>query len=508
MFNPNKILFSSISQALIETYLTESKLDTLVNVLKIDDQSAEFFDENFPKLSVIMANKFIDYCKIVYATDVLLHKIVEVDPKTGRRDLWQVLRLHQDMFITIRDWIQTGLNGQLGNWKNADLSQMYNEAVEWHESLEAAQADVYEEENTILLDYRNANGIGFYWADLETRKSDEECERMGHCGTTSYGNTLLSLRQFFEQNGVIVNDSHLTAAFNSNDGKIYQLKGKNNSKPSHKYHQYIVDLLINIHNITGFGVEYETSEDFKLTDLSNEYIKQLYNKRSDLFKNKKGQKALYNAGVIKTIPKTYFELIIPFKFLDNYIDFGNDNEKFYINAMVDGHISIDVYDHGSLNDYLRMTDLKTDALIEKIIDENSPDDFEYEEIEDALEELPDLADQVELALDRAFNMAYESEYYKKAYNAVVDTITDFFGKNVKVDHSNGSFYIETYLEDLINEDEIDEIEDEIESDDPSEIFDSWLTDWNYIKFKEPDYDYINIDEKYFNDLAREELEEI
>ena len=100
----------------------------------------------------------------------------------------------------------------------------------------------YEEKHPIILDFRNQNGIGYYWVDLETYNSPEECERMGHCGRSSKGR-LLSLRSYrlYPGTDIKLNKSHLTAAI-GDDGIMYQLKGPKNSKPKEEYHPYILPL--------------------------------------------------------------------------------------------------------------------------------------------------------------------------------------------------------------------------------------------------------------------------
>ena len=67
--------------------------------------------------------------------------------------------------------------------------------------------------------------------DLKGDYSEDECNRMSHCGRSDKG-TLYSLRSYKYAPGkkYTLNDSHLTAAING-DGIVYQLKGKNNSKP-------------------------------------------------------------------------------------------------------------------------------------------------------------------------------------------------------------------------------------------------------------------------------------
>ena len=140
----------------------------------------------------------------------------------------------------------------------------------------------------VIADFRE-NGEGFYWVDLNTNSSDQECKRMGHCGRTGWGNTLISLREdkFIPGGKYRLNKSHLTASV-GNDGTLYQLKGPKNSKPKEEYHKYITPLFYlqgeDGYLIQGFGSEYAAQQDFKITDLPDESIKELFQSRPDLFK--------------------------------------------------------------------------------------------------------------------------------------------------------------------------------------------------------------------------------
>jgi hypothetical protein len=115
---------------------------------------------------------------------------------------------------------------------------------------------------------------------------------MGHCGRTGRGNNLFSLRETIKLPGgkYTLNRSHLTASI-SDEGILYQLKGPKNSKPKAEFHEYIVPLFFMLggggeehdYYINGFGSEYASNLDFKLSDLPEESIKVLYRDRPELF---------------------------------------------------------------------------------------------------------------------------------------------------------------------------------------------------------------------------------
>jgi hypothetical protein len=151
---------------------------------------------------------------------------------------------------------------------------------------------------------------------------------MGHCGRSSYG-SLYSLREVKRiNNNFTLNKSHLTAAIDDEDGTLYQLKGPKNSKPSSKYHDYILPLFYKKvddgeYYIEGLGSEYESRLDFKLTDLPNSVIIELYEKRPELFKGRSLQKKLMNLGLIEKKDINYIlYLTISAKDIEDYVE-GN-----------------------------------------------------------------------------------------------------------------------------------------------------------------------------------------
>ncbi len=161
----------------------------------------------------------------------------------------------------------------------------------------------YKEEHPIIKDFRDENGNGFYWADLETKDCTEEKARMGHCGRSNYG-YLYSLRETRPINNKFkINKSHLTASIGA-DGIMYQLKGPKNWKPKEEFHKYILPLFYlknedGEYLIQGFGTEYASQQDFKLSDLPDEVIKNLYQNRPDLFEGRSMQKKLVDMGIIE-----------------------------------------------------------------------------------------------------------------------------------------------------------------------------------------------------------------
>ena len=155
----------------------------------------------------------------------------------------------------------------------------------WHTSLES-KSRMPGADGEVILDLSNSiepknvsllkgGWEGWKWVDLRKGYCDKESKSMGHCGNSGalLGDTILSLR---DQNNI----PHLT--FILNGGNLGQMKGRNNNKPSEKYHPAIVELLKLpiIKQVVGGG--YKPENNFSLNDLDEEIKDQLIELKPDL----------------------------------------------------------------------------------------------------------------------------------------------------------------------------------------------------------------------------------
>ena len=195
-----------------ELILEANRKDTLVNKLGLSPENAETLEQLTGPLSIILGNKIIEYMAL-NQLEYMVSAIPEDAEKQARENFRKDPEYRRKMgtdrlnrgggigtlrneIVSIMDWIRIGLNGNLGDNKNLDFGQLYNQSRNWHRELTAGEGDInYVEKNDIIKDYRNKDGIGFYWVDLNTNDSREECNRMGHCGRTNSSNTIFSLRE-------------------------------------------------------------------------------------------------------------------------------------------------------------------------------------------------------------------------------------------------------------------------------------------------------------------------
>ena len=134
---------------------------------------------------------------------------------------------------------------------------------EWQASLKENRAVRIRPQDELLIDFKN----GWGWWDLNRGGCRDEGEAMGHCGNGSgnRGDTIISLRKKIDAYNY---SPHLT--FILNDGVLGEMKGRNNEKPTAKYHKMITALLMSdyVTDIKGGG--YMPENNFDLSDLSDD----------------------------------------------------------------------------------------------------------------------------------------------------------------------------------------------------------------------------------------------
>jgi len=472
-------LLESIKQIINEA----SKKKILTDKIGFNEENAEILDQLCGPLSVWMAKKIMD----VQQNN---SRSYGNPPKQGQELIDQmnsngVMRMARNKIQSIMDWIRVGLNGNVKQYQDLSFFELLGLSTQWHESLEVGQGDInYKEENPTILDFTDENGNGFYWADLNTQNSDVECKRMGHCGRSSYG-YLYSLRQVIPINNKYkLNKSVLTAAIGE-DGIMYQLKGVKNSKPKDEYHQYILPLFYVLggggeeddYLIQGFGTEYASEQDFKLSDLPEETIKDLYQNRPELFNTRPLQRLLGQMGIIEVEPiVTGFSLEISPEDFDDYIDGGTYNTytnrttgdkrrvSIFVEIMMgdawdlwgnDGYEDIGSYFQYTIDG---PTEEKIWGIVEKMAERDSIELEEGLDLEDAVEKVDD-NNEIRNAIASAISDADANDYVDYLQKQV-ESALEFYGNVYEFNDTGAKIQVD--LADLVDMDdsEIDEMFDD------------------------------------------------
>jgi hypothetical protein len=270
----NEILVEKRSGVITEA----DRRSVIQSALGFSEAWANEFHNMSEKYSVWIANSFKALVKDQLSgsdRDEMMDTLNKFGP--GKVTMWG--SQHRSNFEYILDWLTSPRRRENVNLKDLTFSNALEKSREWHQSLESSASSNYKEENEILIDYRT-NGIGYYWVNLNTSYSQEEADRMGHCGRDS-GTTLFSLRSINQYGD---GRSHITSSYNLTNHKINQTKGKKNSKPKSEYYGYIVDLIQNTkYPVKGFHRNsYGAENNFKLSDLDTDTLNSILSKNRDL----------------------------------------------------------------------------------------------------------------------------------------------------------------------------------------------------------------------------------
>jgi hypothetical protein len=537
--------------------LTESKLKVLIDKIGMSEENAKVLDDTFGPLSVWMAKKVGEYYSKNDPRDY-------PTPREALRRLVFRSGFFTSVFTSIKDYITVGLNGNKSSLDNLNFTEIYTKSKEWHDSLNVGGGKInYVENNPILIDFRNENGVGYYWVNLQTNNSTEECERMGHCGRSSSG-SLYSLRSYrLTPDGKYkVNNSHLTASI-SNDGIIYQLKGPKNSKPKEEYHKFILPLFDlqdedDDYLIKGFGTEYASQQDFKLEDLPMQTLKDLYGIRPELFKSRGLKNKMAELGIeieVEPLPTDfYFET--EFEYIHYYIDNDEVISSRNVKSNWGGGYTITTYLSEALFDPKKIDELYEwigkeyslpsykEPSLEKVLKENVYAGLRSHMIrllkmmkptEEQLKQLEEVEKITEwsLQISRLANLIREIDTrnliinytYEVYHNCYRDSIADSAIGELKqslLTTLEGYGGVDTYKYGISIEGDIGEL---VDIDDPNviEVYDKIEEDYGEIHtsdvfrelvetevistpyWRRPDIDEVDIDNDYFNEQLNDSL---
>jgi hypothetical protein len=451
-------------------------IDNLVKIAKLNQSDAELLYATAGKLSMWIAKKIKD--------KRIKSKIEKI---TG-----------------IIDWIRVGLNGNIQTIKNVDFDTLVEMQETWHKSLKAKEYDFeYDEKNKVILDFRDNDGIGYYWVRLNQNPCTEEAERMGHCGRSGKGD-IYSLRvNELKSSGKVINKSVATAAIKN--GVVYQLKGRFNKKVESIYHEYIVKLL-ELKNqdgeyfIKSFGSEYQSGEDFRLTDLDFKKYADTIRKRIDLIisdEEIEQNDARIRGESIENASGEDCKRLAAFKFLSSKsgVDIASRQESLYfaklINSIVNSSELSDSEFGEKINHYI---DIKKSLIDEYNINFNNNDFTFYDDLEETnvtytildeetarINALESIADSFHGQVNEILN----NPRYKRMgvnFNKVIkmdnDEIYDFISEMI---YDSPEDYIDDRVLSSAQEKEIQKLKKELET----------ATDEDRIDYLENEIEYIN-----------------
>lgn len=165
-------------------------------------------------------------------------------------------------------------------WQTA--SKIYDDFKQLEEDWREDQERTVEPdpEAEVVIDF----GDGYAWYNLNKAYCSREANAMGHCGNAPRQrstDTILSLRRQQKVGDEVVLTPVLTFILDYN-GLLGEMKGRGNDKPAERYHKYIIPLLLHdiVNGIKGGG--YLPEHNFRLSDLDEDVVEELIEKKPEL----------------------------------------------------------------------------------------------------------------------------------------------------------------------------------------------------------------------------------
>lgn len=509
--------------------LSESQLRVIIS----EDKKNRAFDilTNKIGLSERFANDLIKICGnlSVFIFNKVFTEAIKHNPQYTREGLikfysehpahfYAVVKNNRSGFVSIMDWIRVGLNGNLNQYRDLPIEELYEKSKEWHDSLGvgASKFDFQENTDNIILDFRDEQGYGYYWVDLKTNRCSDEQERMGHCASSR--GSLYSFREFKSVPGGkhTLNKSLLTASI-SDQGSLLQLKGPKNSKPDSKYTPYILPLFRyksgNNYLINSIGSEYDSKNDFKLIDLPDDNFVELYKERPELFKERAVKKKLAELGLIERKILGKHILKIGPDDVRNYLKggwkVGKNSDVFEV--ILSGNMwelwQSELFD-GDWESALKyyVNDENKNKIIEMV---KSKAGQEYDENMDLESLIDDWSDEIKNAIRQAVSDSEENAHYEYLYKQLRKALSEY-GNVIKM--NDEGVQIEIDLDNLLS-DLDDDVLDEYEENCGDNVLCLFQEAVHYETIDIPTF-YVDeryspsIDEKVFNETLSYHLDEI
>ena len=519
-----------LTSILIESKTSEKAIQKLKN-LGINDNNAKALGNIAGSIYRLLAFRILEKYEKEYADLESRYDMSKTDISNDLKKRFQLIN-NENAFISERnrvrsivDWYRVGLGGVIKPYENFTFNELFDESERWHESLGIGESKIdYKETNDIILDFRK-NGVGYYWADLGTTNCPDEAERMGHCGS-SRGN-IYSLRHYKKiENNHTLNKSYLTASVDGS-GTLLQLKGPKNSKPSNDSHSLILPLLYhhidngdyNGYLINHIGYEYDSTRDFKISDLTEGEVKKLYSDRPELFTGRQEKKLLKSLGLVDPVQyDSTFTLTIHPKYADDYIRGEMSNIVYEI-------LMSDTYQYWDNAQYAEwrygveeLSEENEQKIVEILKRKNEAEHYlgKFDSgmnLKDMIEEY-DNEDEIKNSLRWSINDAEAQDYENYLYNEL-KSVFEEYGQVISM--NDEGVVIKIDLEVLISANDIDDetMDDMIErcGDDTADaecLFTELLGD-GYIEKPRFDVDerwYPSMDKNSFNEILNDRLSEI
>lgn len=277
----NNLYIRNLISESIYSLLSESRKQILVDKLKLSESIADWIVNISDKYAVWFANDFIksivnslgDNSRIEPLKKVVLQQMSSNNPSGAVSKLINRTKIQKEgEYRYISDWLNgrgsgVAIEQDKINFRELTFDEALRRATQWHNNVaELSKEDVAieDEDGDVAITFPD----GYYWINLGQNYCEKEGQAMGHCGRGE-GN-LFSLRR--------EGRPFLTADVLSN-GTVRQLRGRANTKPKEEYHSYIIKFILSSFVQSFDYWDYKKEENFKLSDLTEEQLENVIEKK-------------------------------------------------------------------------------------------------------------------------------------------------------------------------------------------------------------------------------------
>jgi len=247
---------------------------TILNKIKLPQEVAEWAHGMSEKYSLWIANTFKEYLydqikEMGSGQEGLGAQIVDAfekgrNPSAFKGIIRKSMNSKEGGYRHITDWLsrRQTLAPETDNinFKTLTFEEALRRSEAWHEALaQLERGKIEDEDGEVVMTFPD----GFYWVNLGKSSCGKEGKAMGHCGSGQ--GTLFSLRK--DGYPYITTDI-------SNDGDLYQMRGRANTKPKQELHKYILPFLFDYVNRLVYN-GYKPEQNFRPEDVSKEDIKKI-----------------------------------------------------------------------------------------------------------------------------------------------------------------------------------------------------------------------------------------
>jgi hypothetical protein len=278
--------------------------------------------------------------------------------------------------------------------------------------------------------------------------------------------------------------------------------------------------------IQGFGSEYASERDFKLADLPNETLLEIYKQRPELFDTRSLQRKLVELGVIEKPQIDYnIELKIDPDDIQRYIKGGwevsrrrKNKEGKWVGRDVDIFETIlsgdlwDVwqsgnYSLGDILDWINLTDENEKKIWELLNMVATPEELKDLSLEEAIEEY-DYNSEISNAITSSYEFAESDDFYNHMYKLLKNALSEY-GEIKSLDDTG--VVLQINAEPFINSADDNYVDDYMETFD-NNIKDVFVEMVLQGDIEKPDFEFDDrwspsIDDSNFNEILRERLGE-